>query len=246
MYISPPGKTWWNGMLIQRDTLQNWTGDITTLHSRWFVLEPVANLWGQNIQSFFFFPPVFCYIKGTSCLKQFWPGSYSDCVVRISIKPNRCGPQRKLTKLGDRKVGRVHIPDQAISGLIVPQGKHISMYTSIFHQQLPSCYRGKRDQDRSSFNSTHQGCWRPQTRRRPTSPVSPVHILLVSLTWLTGGQSSWPHLKWKRRKSLTHSPVWWHRWYTDLHNFAYMAKCQNAPSHCPGVRRHPCEKKWVQ
>lgn len=238
MYISPPGKTWWNGMLIQRDTLQNWTGDITTLHSRWFVLEPVANL--------FFFPPVFCYIKGTSCLKQFWPGSYSDCVVRISIKPNRCGPQRKLTKPGDRKVGRLHIPDQAISGLIVPRGKRISMYTSIFHQQLPSCYRGKRDQDRSSFNSTHEGCWRPQTRRRPTSPVSPVHILLVSLTWLTGGQSSWPHLKWKHRKSLTHSPVWWHRWYTDLHNFAYMAKCQNEPSHCPGVRRHPCEKKWVQ
>lgn len=83
----------------------------------------------DKIFNLFFPPPVFCYIKGTSCLKQLWPGSYSDCVVRISIKPNRCGPQRKLTKLGDRKVGRLHIPDQAISGLIVPQGMRISMYT---------------------------------------------------------------------------------------------------------------------
>lgn len=77
----------------QWDTLQNWTPDIPTLQSSfsliWAGTGYLSNPWGQNIQSF----SVFCYIKGTSCLKQFWPGSYSDCAIRISIKPNRC---RKL------------------------------------------------------------------------------------------------------------------------------------------------------
>lgn len=57
-----------------------------------------------------------CYFKGTPRLKLFWPGNYSYCAIRISIKPNRCGAQGKQKSSETANyVGRVHIPAQTNS-----------------------------------------------------------------------------------------------------------------------------------
>lgn len=133
------------------------TSQLCSIHSRWFVLELVTNLRRPNIQfRFFFFPCILLY-WGYIMPKAVLTRKLFKLCCRNFNQAKPIQTPEESGKLRHSKVGRPHIPDQTVSGVVVPprDWERISVDTKHPPPAAAIMSPSSRDQDRSSFNNTH-------------------------------------------------------------------------------------------
>lgn len=221
--------------LSRGGTLQKRTGDITTLQSSFSLI--CTGLSEQDIQSFFSLSLYFAILLVHLALSR-----SDQAVMQILFSEFQSGQTDWLEEtknFSDCRVGSLCTPDLATSGLFFspPRNAHFNGHQASFTSQLPSRYLhhywGKKcNQGRSCFS-------REQYYRMLKQPTS-ISSLSCPHTSSQFNLTDWRPLSWTQlEQNLVKSlKVSGDTGCTVFHNFAGMAKCQNGPSHCPGIQRH--------